>query len=36
MGFALYALGYSLILQPACVVGYMSELFGLRKTWGTK
>lgn len=36
MGFALYALGYSLILQPACVIGYMSELFGLRKTWGTK
>lgn len=36
LGFALYALCYSLILQPVCVVGYMSELLGLRKTWGTK
>ena len=35
-GFAIYALGYSLILQPACVIGYISELLGLRKTWGTK
>ncbi|MEQ1516108.1 MAG: glycosyltransferase [Usitatibacteraceae bacterium] len=35
-GFAMYALGYSLILQPACVIGYMSELLGMRKTWGTK
>ena len=35
-GFAMYALGYSLFLQPACVFGYLSELFGLRKTWGTK
>jgi biofilm PGA synthesis N-glycosyltransferase PgaC len=36
VGFVVYALGYSLILQPACVAGYMSELLGLRKTWGTK
>jgi biofilm PGA synthesis N-glycosyltransferase PgaC len=36
LGFGLYALGYSLILQPACVAGYMSELLGLRKRWGTK
>ena len=35
-GFAMYALGYSLILQPACVIGYLSELLGMRKTWGTK
>ena len=35
-GFAMYAFGYSLFLQPACVFGYLSELFGLRKTWGTK
>lgn len=35
-GFVTYALAYSLILQPACVYGYFSELFGLRKTWGTK
>ena len=36
LGFCLYAFTYSVILQPACVVGYMSELLGLRKTWGTK
>lgn len=36
LGFAIYALGYSMILQPACVIGYASELLGLRKTWGTK
>ena len=35
-GFAIYALCYSLILQPACVIGYVSELLGLRKSWGTK
>jgi len=35
-GFLVYAFFYSLILQPACVVGYFSELLGLRKTWGTK
>lgn len=36
VGFALYAFVYSLILQPACVAGYLSELLGLRKSWGTK
>jgi biofilm PGA synthesis N-glycosyltransferase PgaC len=35
-GFLVYAFVYSLILQPACVAGYFSELLGLRKTWGTK
>ncbi len=35
-GFLVYAFAYSLILQPACVAGYFSELFGLRKSWGTK
>jgi biofilm PGA synthesis N-glycosyltransferase PgaC len=35
-GFLTYALAYSLILQPVCVMGYMSELLGMRKTWGTK
>lgn len=35
-GFLLYAFAYSLILQPASVAGYVSELFGLRKSWGTK
>lgn len=36
LGFGLYALAYSLILQPACVAGYFSELMGMRKSWGTK
>lgn len=35
-GFLLYALAYSLILQPASVAGHFSELLGLRKTWGSK
>lgn len=35
-GFLTYAFVYSLILQPACVAGYFSEILGLRKSWGTK
>ena len=35
-GFLVYAFVYSLILQPACVAGYFSEVLGLRKSWGTK
>ncbi|MGE5088695.1 MAG: glycosyltransferase [Candidatus Levyibacteriota bacterium] len=35
-GFLVYAFVYSMILQPACVAGYLSELIGLRKSWGTK
>lgn len=35
-GFFMYVLGYSMILQPICVWGYVSELLGLRKRWGTK
>lgn len=35
-GFLFYAFGYSLMLQPICVYGYVSELMGLRKAWGTK
>jgi biofilm PGA synthesis N-glycosyltransferase PgaC len=35
-GFLTYAFVYSLILQPACVAGYFAEIFGLRRTWGTK
>jgi biofilm PGA synthesis N-glycosyltransferase PgaC len=35
-GFLLYALVYSIILQPACLLGYVSELFKLKKSWGTK
>ncbi|HEX5693729.1 MAG TPA: glycosyltransferase [Arenimonas sp.] len=35
-GFLFYSLGYTLLLQPICVLGYGSELLGVRKTWGTK
>ena len=35
-GFLLYAFAYSLVLQPVSVAGYVSELLGLRKSWGTK
>jgi biofilm PGA synthesis N-glycosyltransferase PgaC len=36
LGLLSYALVYSIILQPACVWGYISEILNLRKTWGTK
>lgn len=37
IGFMFYAFLYSIILQPACVVGYIHELFkGSKKNWGTK
>ena len=36
LGFFFYVFAYGLILQPACVYGYFSELFNVRKTWGTK
>lgn len=35
-GLFAYVLFYSLILQPACVVGYCKEILGMRKHWGTK
>jgi biofilm PGA synthesis N-glycosyltransferase PgaC len=35
-GFIVYAFVYSLILQPACVAGYFSEILGLRKSLGSK
>ncbi len=35
-GFLIYVFGYSLILQPVSVAGYVSEMLGLSKTWGTK
>ncbi len=35
-GFFFYVFAYGLILQPACVYGYFSEFFNLKKTWGTK
>ena len=36
LGFVLYALLYSVVLQPACVWGYAKELLNRAKTWGTK
>lgn len=35
-GFLFYALCYSFVMQPACVVGYAKELFNRTKSWGTK
>lgn len=35
-GFVLYALFYSLVLQPACVIGYLKEVVLRSKNWGTK
>jgi biofilm PGA synthesis N-glycosyltransferase PgaC len=35
-GLFAYVLVYSLVLQPACVLGYFKELIGARKHWGTK
>lgn len=35
-GFFLYTLAYNLIMQPACLMGYVSEMLNLKKTWGTK
>lgn len=35
-GFLFYAFAYNLLVQPVSVLGYASELAGLRKTWGTK
>ena len=36
LGFLSYVFAYGLVLQPACVYGYFTELFNLRKSWGTK
>ncbi|MFZ2540468.1 MAG: glycosyltransferase [Gallionella sp.] len=36
LAFVFYALFYGIILQPACFLGYMSEIFGKQKSWGTK
>jgi poly-beta-1,6-N-acetyl-D-glucosamine synthase len=35
-GFFFYVLAYGIVLQPACVWGYISEIFQFRKHWGTK
>ncbi len=34
LGLGFYAVIYSLVLQPACVWGYLSEILRLKKTWG--
>ncbi|NYZ64041.1 glycosyltransferase family 2 protein [Luteimonas sp. SJ-16] len=36
LGFLFYTVGYTMLLQPVCVMGYTAELLRLRKTWGTK
>ncbi|MFS2204217.1 glycosyltransferase family 2 protein [Variovorax sp. Varisp36] len=35
-GFFVYVLLYSLLLQPASILGYLDELFRKPKAWGTK
>lgn len=35
-GFLVYALFYGAILQPACLAGYIKEIFRMPKHWGTK
>jgi len=35
-GFLIYTLPFSLIVQSAAIVGYLSEALGTRKSWGTK
>ncbi len=34
--FLWYAFGYQLVMVPACVAGYASEIMSLRRQWGTK
>lgn len=36
VGFIFYALFYSVVLQPACVLGYIKEVISRSKNWGTK
>ncbi|WP_423141961.1 glycosyltransferase [Parablastomonas sp. CN1-191] len=36
MGLVFYLLVYALMMQPICVWGYLSELTGQAKKWGTK
>jgi poly-beta-1,6-N-acetyl-D-glucosamine synthase len=36
LGFIFYSLFYGLVLQPACVVGYLQEFVTRSKRWGTK
>lgn len=36
VGLVFYVLFYSVVMQPVCLWGYISELTGQRKKWGTK
>jgi poly-beta-1,6-N-acetyl-D-glucosamine synthase len=36
VGFIFYFLFFYLIMVPSCIFGYLSELFKMRKRWGTK
>jgi len=36
LGFLAYAVGYSFVMQPASVAGYLTEILGMRRSWGTK
>ena len=36
VGLLFYVLTYPIIMQPVCLWGYISELTGQRKKWGTK
>ncbi|WP_205746379.1 glycosyltransferase [Dyella amyloliquefaciens] len=35
-GLLMYTLFYGVVLQPGCVMGYVAEVFRMRKRWGTK
>jgi biofilm PGA synthesis N-glycosyltransferase PgaC len=35
-GLLFYVLAYAIVMQPVCLWGYVSELAGERKKWGTK
>jgi len=35
-GLIFYVLAYAILMQPVCLWGYVSELAGERKKWGTK
>jgi biofilm PGA synthesis N-glycosyltransferase PgaC len=36
IGLLFYVLLYAVVMQPVCLLGYISELTGQRKKWGTK
>lgn len=36
LGLIMYVFAYGLVLQPASIYGYVSELLNLKKNWGTK